>query len=117
MLIKYAHVLICICAGEGSRHFSAIYLLLLFTYGMFTITGKLIATISGHECEITDVAWLPPDPTSCDKNMTFISSSRDQHIHIWKFIPSTKEAVLLHVCKGHSRSVEAIAPNPDARKV
>ena len=25
MLIKYPHVLICICAGEGSRHFSAIY--------------------------------------------------------------------------------------------
>ena len=24
MLIKYAHVLTCICVGEGSRHFSAI---------------------------------------------------------------------------------------------
>ena len=26
MLIKYAHVLICISAGEGSRHFSAFHL-------------------------------------------------------------------------------------------
>ena len=26
VLIKYAHVLICISAGKGSRHFSAIYL-------------------------------------------------------------------------------------------
>ena len=25
MLIKYAHVLICISAGEGSRHFSAFH--------------------------------------------------------------------------------------------
>ena len=24
MLIKYAHVLICICVGEDSRHFSAV---------------------------------------------------------------------------------------------
>ena len=26
MLIKYLHMLICICVGEGSRHFSAILL-------------------------------------------------------------------------------------------
>ena len=84
---------------------------------IWRVLGKVIATVPGHECEITDIAWLPPDAMSCDENMTFISSSRDQHIHIWKFIPLTKEVVLLHVCKGHSHSVEAIAPNPDARKV
>ena len=28
MLIKYAHMLICICAGKGSQHFSAISLTL-----------------------------------------------------------------------------------------
>ena len=28
VLIKYAHVLICISAGEGSRHFSAFHFII-----------------------------------------------------------------------------------------
>ena len=31
VLIKYAHVLICISAGEGSRHFSAFHYQIIFT--------------------------------------------------------------------------------------
>ena len=31
VLIKYAHVLICICTGKGSLHFSAISLYYLLT--------------------------------------------------------------------------------------
>ena len=46
--------------------------------------------------------------------MTFLSSSHDQHVHIWKFDPNeTDDGVELKViCKGHSRSVEAIAVSP-----
>ena len=33
VLIKYAYVLICISAGEGSQHFSAFYLVKLAVAG------------------------------------------------------------------------------------
>ena len=40
VLIKYAHVLICISAGKGSRHFSAFYLLARYLYKIKIIQNK-----------------------------------------------------------------------------
>ena len=79
-------------------------------------SGDLVVKCPGHEREITDVAWLPQS-LSHDKEMTFLSSSHDQHVHIWKLDYETDEVVLLHICKGHSRSVEAIAVCPTGEKV
>ena len=47
----------------------------------------------------------------------FVSSSHDQHAHIWKFDGATGEIKLLYVCKGHSRIIEAITVSPDGEKV
>ena len=69
---------------------------------------------SEHEKEITDVAWVPYQ--SCDDHMTFLSSSHDQHIHIWKLEPKTLEVTLMYICKGHSSSVGAIAVGPMGTK-
>ena len=44
VLIKYAHVLICICAGEGSRHFSAFHFIIngiTAPQPSLTLTGRL----------------------------------------------------------------------------
>ena len=40
VLIKYAHVLICISAGEGSQHFSAFYFGSMRKYHIFTSMRK-----------------------------------------------------------------------------
>ena len=47
----------------------------------------------------------------------FLSSSQDQNIHICKFDPVLAAVTVLHVCKGHAQSVDAIAVNPDGNKV
>ena len=48
---------------------------------------------------------------------TFVSSSQDQHIMIWSWDPDSEETTLVSVCKGHSESVESVAPSPDGQKV
>ena len=48
---------------------------------------------------------------------TFASSSQDQHVMIWSWDPDCNEATLVSVCKGHSDSIESIAPSPDKQKV
>lgn len=77
-----------------------------------THDGELITKCHGHEQAVTSVAWLPE---SCDSHM-FVSSSHDQHAHIWKFDGATGEIKLLYVCKGHSRIIEGIAVSPDGKK-
>lgn len=79
----------------------------------FSLLGKLITKCLGHDSKITDVAWFPRQ-SSPEGHMTFLSSSHDQHIHLWTFDPNeNEESVQLKViCKGHSRSVEAIAVSP-----
>ena len=47
----------------------------------------------------------------------FLSSSQDQNVHICKFDPVLAAVTVLHVCKGHAQSVDAIAVNPDGNKV
>ena len=44
VLIKYAHVLICISAGEGSRHFSAFHLVKLAVAGAVQCTLSHVYT-------------------------------------------------------------------------
>ena len=46
VLIKYAHVLICISAGEGSRHFSAFILYVLHTFIIILIVFVVFFTLS-----------------------------------------------------------------------
>jgi ribosome biogenesis protein YTM1 len=69
--------------------------------------GKLLASFPGHDKQITDVAWLPDQPQ--DGHMTFLSSSHDQHVHVWKMDIESMECNLTHVCKGHSQSIETIS--------
>lgn len=47
----------------------------------------------------------------------FLSASQDQTIHMWKYDWHTADIVHLYQCRGHARSVEAIAPSPDQSKV
>ena len=44
VLIKYAHVLICISAGEGSRHFSAFH----YEYEPYQLKSPLILYDHAH---------------------------------------------------------------------
>ena len=39
MLIKYAHVLICISAGEGSQHFSAFHFINALIMHNYVVKG------------------------------------------------------------------------------
>ena len=65
--------------------------------------------VSHKDCE--EMKWL------------FVSGSQDQNVHIWRYNRQEEEeeedvtVSLLHCCKGHARSVEALAVNPDRTKV
>ena len=66
--------------------------------------------VSHEDCE--EMKWL------------FVSGSQDQNVHIWRYNRQEEEeeeedatVSLLHCCKGHARSVEALAVNPDRTKV
>lgn len=69
----------------------------------------------GHGAAIKDVQWITKDDSS--EELLFLSASQDQNILLWKFSPANSEVVCLHQCKGHARSVEAIAVSPDTSKV
>ena len=63
------------------------------------------------------IQCLPSCVEDSSQEYLFLSASQDQNIHIWKYIPSSSDVVHLHQCKGHARSVEAIAVSPDRTKV
>ena len=58
VLIKYAHVLICISAGEGSRHFSAIYYASNSTHRC-----KWVCLLLWLNCSTIAHDYLPPNLT------------------------------------------------------
>lgn len=65
----------------------------------------------------------PPD----GRDWLFLSASQDQHIHIWRMTLETEykagditpvgHVTLLHECKGHAKSVQAIDVSSDRSKV
>ena len=54
-----------------------------------------------------------------DIDTLFLSGSHDQNINLWRLSSDAGmfSVTLLHVYKGHARSVEAIALSPDETKV
>ncbi|KAL5496249.1 hypothetical protein EMCRGX_G012494 [Ephydatia muelleri] len=76
--------------------------------------GKLLGTAEGHTAPVKDVAWLNPGATG--DGQLFVSASQDQTIHMWKYDWLTADVVHLYQCRGHARSVEAVAPSPDQSK-
>ncbi len=74
-------------------------------------SGDCIGEGSGHEREVSGVAWL-----SHDNNM-LVSTSHDQHAHIWKFDRDMHELNCVAICKGHSRIIEALDVNENNEKV
>lgn len=66
-------------------------------------------------------------PSLADEEWLFLSASQDQHVHIWKMtldeeyrggdVTPVGHVTLLHQCKGHAQSVQAIDVSSDRSKV
>ena len=66
LLIKYAHVLICISAGKGSRHFSAFYFTIDRSYGeLWKIIRRFPSTCSFQMGTVCFHAQIVPPFLSC----------------------------------------------------
>lgn len=81
---------------------------------LWGLEGKLICETEGHAAPVKDVAWF--SPASSGDSQLFLSASQDQTIHMWNYNLQTGGVAHLYQYKGHARSVEAIAPNPDQSK-
>ena len=82
-------------------------------YFVCFIEGECVTQASGHEREISNVAWLPKSH-GCHM---FVSTSHDQHAHIWKYVEESQEISCEVICKGHSRIIEALGVSSDGERV
>jgi len=82
------------------------------TISVWNTEGKCISAIEGHTMAVKNVIWnyLNKDTGS------FISSSQDQTVLIWQFNPSDSTSSCVHICKGHTRSVDCLALQPSGKK-
>ncbi|XP_031568261.1 ribosome biogenesis protein WDR12 homolog isoform X2 [Actinia tenebrosa] len=67
--------------------------------------GDCLSTYVGHSGPIKAVKWISKD----DKGGVILSSSQDQSIRISQWSSSTNEVHNVHICKGHSQSVDSIS--------
>ena len=90
MLIKYVHVLICICTGKGSPHFSAISLILLLEVWFHTIL--LYSTISLSDSEAMATLSLDWECEMAFRNRDHTRALKLLQTHIE--VPDVPELVL-----------------------
>jgi len=78
------------------------------TVKVWNTAGKCLRTIEGHTMAVRKVVWNTLE--------SFISASQDQTAIVWKYNPEDGSSHAIHVCKGHTRSVDSLAVNPSGDK-
>jgi len=78
------------------------------TISIWNMQGKCITAIEGHTMAVRKVLW---NTLQRDKG-SFISASQDQSVLIWEYNPIDMTSNCVHICKGHTRSVDCLAINP-----
>jgi len=78
------------------------------TVKVWNTGGECLATIEGHTMAVRKVVW--------NKTDSFISASQDQTAIVWKYNPEDGSTQAVHMCKGHTRSVDCLAVNPAGDK-
>lgn len=82
------------------------------TISVWNTDGKCESAIEGHTMAVKKVIWnhLKKETGS------FISASQDQTILIWQYDPVGLSSTCVHICKGHTRSVDCLAMLPSSSK-
>jgi WD40 repeat protein len=71
-----------------------------------SVTGKLLATLSGHQGALWDAAFSPD-------GKLIVTASSDKSAIVWDAVTGDKSAIL----KGHSAAVETAAFSPDGTRI
>ncbi|KAM7447635.1 WD repeat-containing protein 12 [Porites harrisoni] len=72
---------------------------------VWDFTGTCILTYDGHTSPVKSVCWIDIG----DDKGVFISSSQDQSIRLNQWSCDKNKAECIHICKGHSQSVDTVA--------
>lgn len=80
---------------------------------LWTVAGKHVLTIPGHEAPIKGVSWVSLD----DSTGVFVSCSQDQTAMIWEWNIGQNSVECVLICKGHERGVECVDVNNSALKL
>ncbi|XP_043282910.1 ribosome biogenesis protein WDR12 homolog [Venturia canescens] len=79
------------------------------TLHLWTARGKHHLTIPGHASPVKAVAWI-----SMDLEIgRFVSASQDQTAIIWNWNIANNSVDHVHICRGHSQSLEAVSVSYD----
>ena len=78
------------------------------TVKVWNTSGDCLATIEGHTMAVRKVVW--------NSSQSFISASQDQTAIVWKYNHDDGSCHAIHVCKGHTRSVDCLAVNPSGNR-
>lgn len=82
------------------------------TVKLWDTDGNCLSTIEGHTMAVRKVIWNTAD----DVPASFISASQDQTALIWQYNAESNTSQCVHVCKGHTRSVDCLSLNPACTK-
>jgi len=80
---------------------------------VWDFNGTCVLTYDGHSAPVKSVCWIDVD----DDAGVFISSSQDQSIRLTQWSRDKGKAECIHVCKGHTQSVDAVAVDASKTKV
>lgn len=82
------------------------------TLNLWTVSGKHVLTIPGHEAAIKAVSWISLD----DKTGVFVSASQDQTVMIWEWNIGSNAVECIQICKGHERGIDCVSVDPTGQK-
>jgi len=82
------------------------------TIKIWNTDGECLTSIEGHTMAVRKVVWNPLNTVT----ESFISASQDQTAVIWEYNPEDHSSQCMHICKGHTKSVDCLAINPSCTK-
>ncbi|XP_025094810.1 ribosome biogenesis protein WDR12 homolog isoform X1 [Pomacea canaliculata] len=85
------------------------------TVRLWNTQGEPVMTIPAHADPVKCVAWIRHDTS--DIESTFVSGSHDQTAVIWRWHKERNEVDCIHVCKGHSGTVNCVSVSPSKEKM